>query len=69
MVLRKTSNGIYYREPPYTPEEEAMYEKALYGDIVSVIRNHPLEPPRAPRDQPASSRRAQRRGRRGPSRP
>lgn len=38
MVIRTADNGLTWCEPPFTPEEEAIYRRALSGAPIAIYR-------------------------------
>jgi hypothetical protein len=55
-MVKVTFEGVSWYEPPYSPEEEAWIEKALYGDIQAITMPH--RPTRPEADPPASKQKA-----------
>ena len=54
MVRKRSENGGYYHEPPYTWEEEmALYKMADYGDGPITILHAAPKPPK-PKDDDKS---------------
>jgi hypothetical protein len=51
MVIRTADNGLTWCEPPYTPEEEAIYDRAALGPPVAIYRRR--ETPEAGSKSPA----------------
>ena len=56
MVRVKADDGGYYHEPPYTPEEERDFYKAVSGGPVTVIRRLPKTEKPKPQKSPPPPR-------------
>ena len=38
MVIRTAKNGLTWAEPPYTPEEQAILDRAALGPPIAIYR-------------------------------
>ncbi len=52
MVIRTAKNGLTWCEPPYTPEEQAILDRAALGPPIAIYRGR--EAPAAELNPPAA---------------
>ena len=52
MVIRTAKNGLTWCEPPFTPEEEAIFRRTVSGPPVAIYRRR--ETPAADSSPPAA---------------
>jgi hypothetical protein len=51
MVMKRTPNGTWYQEPPYTAAEEAEFYRRMSGGPVTILRPAPPKPSVAPKQK------------------